>query len=75
MSSAYLLIKERVAKEKRLERRVRSVEEVLIKSKKRTCPLLDLFFGSLSVQGKALPLRAATGWCLLLDLVYYRVLL
>lgn len=36
VSSAYLLMKERVAKEKRLERRVRRVEEALVRSKKRT---------------------------------------
>ena len=36
MSSAYLLMKERVAKEKDLHRRVRRIEEVLIKSKQRT---------------------------------------
>ena len=36
VSSAYLLMKERVAKEKRLVRRVRRIEEALTKSKKRT---------------------------------------
>ncbi|MBI4529706.1 MAG: transposase [Deltaproteobacteria bacterium] len=36
VSSAYLLMKERVAKEKRLERKVRRVEDALTKSKKRT---------------------------------------
>ena len=36
VSSAYLLIKERVGKEKELQRRVRRIEEALIKSKKRT---------------------------------------
>jgi len=36
VSSAYLLMKERVAKEKKLVRRVRRIEEALIKSKKRT---------------------------------------
>ena len=36
VSSAYLLMKERVGKEKRLERKVRRVEERLLRSKKRT---------------------------------------
>jgi hypothetical protein len=36
VSSAYLLMKERVAKEKRLARQVRRVEEALVKSKQRT---------------------------------------
>jgi chromosomal replication initiation ATPase DnaA len=36
VSSAYLLMKERVGKEKDLHQRVRRIEEVLIKSKKRT---------------------------------------
>ena len=36
VSSAYLLMKERVAKEKELHRRVRRIEEALINSKKRT---------------------------------------
>ena len=36
VSSAYLLMKERVAKEKRLERKVRRAEEALVKSKQRT---------------------------------------
>jgi chromosomal replication initiation ATPase DnaA len=36
VSSAYLLMKERVAKEKDLHRRVRRIEEALIKSKRRT---------------------------------------
>lgn len=36
VSSAYLLMKGRVAKEKRLVRRVRRIEEALTKSKKRT---------------------------------------
>ena len=36
VSSAYLLMKERVAKEKELHRRVRRIEEALTKSKKRT---------------------------------------
>ena len=36
VSSAYLLMKVRVAKEKRLARKVRRIEEALIKSKKRT---------------------------------------
>lgn len=36
VSSAYLLMKERVAKEKQLLRRVRRIEESLINSKKRT---------------------------------------
>ena len=35
VSSAYLLMKERVAKEKGLRRRVRRIEEALINSKKR----------------------------------------
>ena len=34
--SAYLLMKERVAKEKPLQQRVRKIEEALTKSKKRT---------------------------------------
>ena len=36
VSSAYLLMKERVAKERRLGRRVRRIEEALVKSRKRT---------------------------------------
>jgi len=36
VSSAYLLMKDRVAKEKRLGRRVRRIEELLTNSKKRT---------------------------------------
>ncbi len=36
VSSAYLAMKQRMAKEKRLARRVRRIEEALIKSKKRT---------------------------------------
>ena len=36
VSSAYLLMKERVAKEKQLQQRVRKIEEALTKSKKRT---------------------------------------
>ena len=36
VSSAYLLMKERVAKEKELLRRVRRIEESVVKSKKRT---------------------------------------
>jgi REP element-mobilizing transposase RayT len=36
VSSAYLLMKERVAKNKRLERKVRRIENALTKSKKRT---------------------------------------
>ena len=36
VSSAYLLMKERVGKEKRLERKVRRVEEALRNSKQRT---------------------------------------
>jgi len=36
VSSAYLLMKERVAKEKQLGRRVRRIEELLTNSKKRT---------------------------------------
>ena len=36
VSSAYLLMKGRVAKEKRLVRRIRRIEEALTKSKKRT---------------------------------------
>src|SRR6266498_586056 len=36
VSSAYLLMKERVAKEKELHQRVRRIEESLTKSKKRT---------------------------------------
>ena len=36
VSSAYLLMKERVAKEKELHRRVRRIEEALTKSQKRT---------------------------------------
>jgi hypothetical protein len=36
VSSAYLLMKERVAKEKPLQQRVRKIEEALTKSKKRT---------------------------------------
>ena len=36
VSSAYLLMKERVAKEEELHRRVRRIEEALIKSQKRT---------------------------------------
>jgi hypothetical protein len=36
VSFAYLLMKERVAKEKQLLRRVRRIEELLINSKKRT---------------------------------------
>ena len=36
VSSAYLLLKERVAKEKQLQQRVRKIEEALTKSKKRT---------------------------------------
>jgi chromosomal replication initiation ATPase DnaA len=36
VSSAYLLMKERVAKDKELHRRVRRIGESLIKSKKRT---------------------------------------
>ena len=45
VSSAYLLMKRRVAKEKQLVRRVRKIEEVLTKSKQRTDPfwLLALF--------------------------------
>jgi hypothetical protein len=39
VSSAYLLMKERVAKEKQLQQRVRRIEEALTKSKKRTWPL------------------------------------
>jgi len=35
VSSAYLLMKERVAKEKQLQQRVRKIEEALTKSKKR----------------------------------------
>jgi hypothetical protein len=35
MGSAYLLMKERVAKEKQLVRRVRRIDEALTKSKKR----------------------------------------
>jgi hypothetical protein len=34
--SAYLLMKERVAKEKRLARMVRKIEEALVRSKKQT---------------------------------------
>jgi len=36
VSSAYLLMKERVATQKRLERKVRKIEEALLKSKQRT---------------------------------------
>jgi hypothetical protein len=36
VSSAYLLMNERVAKEKPLQQRVRKIEEALTKSKKRT---------------------------------------
>jgi hypothetical protein len=36
VSSAYLLMKERVAKEKPLQQRVRKIEDALTKSKKRT---------------------------------------
>ncbi len=36
VSSAYLLMKERVAKEKRLERKVQRIEEVVVKSKQQT---------------------------------------
>ena len=36
VSSAYLLMKERVAKEKQLQQRVRKIEDALTKSKKRT---------------------------------------
>jgi chromosomal replication initiation ATPase DnaA len=36
VSSAYLLMKERVATEKQLQQRVRKIEEALTKSKKRT---------------------------------------
>jgi hypothetical protein len=36
MSSAYLLMKKRVAKEKPLERNVRRIEQALTKSKQRT---------------------------------------
>ena len=36
VSSAYLLMKERVAKEKELHRRVRRIEKALTNSKKRT---------------------------------------
>jgi chromosomal replication initiation ATPase DnaA len=36
VSSAYLVMKERVAKEKALQRRVQRIEEALTKSKKRT---------------------------------------
>jgi len=36
VSSAYLLMKERVAKEKELHRRVRRIEQSLTKGKKRT---------------------------------------
>ena len=36
VSSAYLLMKQRVAKEKRLERKVHRIEEALVKSKRRT---------------------------------------
>ena len=36
VSSAYLLMKERVAKEKELKQRVRRIEEALSNSKKRT---------------------------------------
>jgi hypothetical protein len=36
VSSAYLLMKERVAKEKQLQQRVRKMEEASTKSKKRT---------------------------------------
>ena len=36
VSSAYLLMKERVAKEKPLQQRVRKIEEALTNSKKRT---------------------------------------
>jgi len=36
VSSAYLLMKERVAKEKQLQQRVRRIEDALTKSKRRT---------------------------------------
>ena len=36
VSSAYLLMKERVAKKKPLQQRVRKIEDALTKSKKRT---------------------------------------
>ena len=36
MSLAYLLMKERVAKEKQLQQRIRKMEEASTKSKKRT---------------------------------------
>ena len=36
VSSAYLLMKERVSKEKRLYRRVRRIEKSLVNTKKRT---------------------------------------
>ncbi len=36
VSSAYLLMKERVAKEKKLEQKIRRVEQALLKSKQRT---------------------------------------
>jgi chromosomal replication initiation ATPase DnaA len=36
VSSAYLLMKERVARKKQLQQRVRKIEEALTKSKKRT---------------------------------------
>jgi hypothetical protein len=36
VSSAYLLMKERVARKKQLQQRVRKIEDALTKSKKRT---------------------------------------